>query len=156
VLPESTWIIPRTDSQPRGPRVGAPIDANGNLTSDGTRTFEWDARNQVMAVNVWTHRTEFTYDREQRRVRVVEKENGVANRRGSRWHLEFKPASLNREPSRPKPFVTPAKHARRDRDAEDEHQHEDGNVAGVSGPPLAAPDPSQQRHGVGQRQRARD
>jgi YD repeat-containing protein len=25
-------------------------DANGNLTSDGTRTFEWDARNQLVAV----------------------------------------------------------------------------------------------------------
>jgi YD repeat-containing protein len=30
-------------------------DANGNLTSDGTRTFEWDARNQLVAVEVGTH-----------------------------------------------------------------------------------------------------
>jgi RHS repeat-associated protein len=52
-------------------------DANGNLTSDGTRTFEWDARNQLVAVTVGTHRSEFTYDGEQRRVRAVEKENSV-------------------------------------------------------------------------------
>ena len=55
----------------------APIDANGNLTADGTRTFEWDARNQLVAVTVGTHRSEFSYDGRQRRVRAVEKENGV-------------------------------------------------------------------------------
>jgi uncharacterized protein RhaS with RHS repeats len=27
-------------------------DANGNLTADGTRTFDWDARNQLLAVTV--------------------------------------------------------------------------------------------------------
>ena len=54
-----------------------PIDANGNLTADGTRTFEWDARNQLVAVTVGTHRSELTYDGLQRRVRIVEKENGV-------------------------------------------------------------------------------
>jgi RHS repeat-associated protein len=59
------------------PDVGAPIDANGNLTLDGSRTFEWDARNQLVAVNVGTHRSEFTYDGQQRRVRIVEKENSV-------------------------------------------------------------------------------
>ena len=53
------------------------FDANGNMTSDGTRTFEWDARNQLVAVTVGTHRSEFTYDGQQRRVRVVEKDNGV-------------------------------------------------------------------------------
>jgi YD repeat-containing protein len=46
-------------------------DANGNLTADGTRTFEWDARDQLVAVTVGTHRSEFTYDGNQRRVRVV-------------------------------------------------------------------------------------
>jgi RHS repeat-associated protein len=60
-----------------GPDVCAPIDANGNLTSDGTRTFEWDARNQLVAVNVGTLRSEFTYDGEQRRVRIVEKDGAV-------------------------------------------------------------------------------
>ena len=52
-------------------------DANGNLTSDGTRTFEWDARNQLLAVTVGTHRSEFAYDGQQRRVHEVEKENGI-------------------------------------------------------------------------------
>jgi RHS repeat-associated protein len=52
-------------------------DANGNLTADGTRTFEWDARNQLLAVTVGTHRSEFAYDGLQRRVREVEKENNV-------------------------------------------------------------------------------
>ena len=53
------------------------FDANGNLTSDGTRTFEWDARNQFVAVTVGTHRTEFIYDGQQRRVCTIEKENGL-------------------------------------------------------------------------------
>ena len=61
--------------------AGAPkiyiYDANGNLTADGTRTFEWDARNQLVAINVGTHRSEFTYDGEQRRVRVIQKENNI-------------------------------------------------------------------------------
>jgi RHS repeat-associated protein len=47
------------------------------MTADGTRTFEWDARNQLVAVNVGTHRSEFTYDGMQRRVRIVERQNGV-------------------------------------------------------------------------------
>jgi RHS repeat-associated protein len=52
-------------------------DANGNMTSDGTRSFEWDARNQLVAVDSGTHRTEFHYNGSQRRVQIVEKENGV-------------------------------------------------------------------------------
>jgi RHS repeat-associated protein len=52
-------------------------DANGNLTADGTRTFEWDARNQIVSVTVGTLRTDFTYDGLHRRVRVVEIANGV-------------------------------------------------------------------------------
>jgi len=52
-------------------------DANGNMTSDGTRTFEWDARNQLVAVNVGTHRSEFGYDGRHRRVRVIEKDDGT-------------------------------------------------------------------------------
>jgi RHS repeat-associated protein len=52
-------------------------DANGNLTADDTRTFEWDARNQLVAINVGTQRSEFTYDGRQRRVRIMEKDGGV-------------------------------------------------------------------------------
>jgi RHS repeat-associated protein len=52
-------------------------DANGNLTGDGTRTFEWDAVNRLVAVVQGTHRSEFTYDGWARRVRIVEKDNSV-------------------------------------------------------------------------------
>jgi RHS repeat-associated protein len=61
----------------QGSELTFAYDANGNLSSDGTRSFEWDALNQLLAVNVGTHRSEFSYDGEQRRVRVVEKENSV-------------------------------------------------------------------------------
>src|SRR5205085_5187912 len=37
-------------------------DASGNLLSDGTRTFEWDAQNQLVAVATGTHRSEFSYN----------------------------------------------------------------------------------------------
>ncbi|MCC7180412.1 MAG: RHS repeat-associated core domain-containing protein [Acidobacteria bacterium] len=46
-------------------------DANGNLTADGTRTFEWDARNQLVAVTEGLYRSEFIYDGLQRRVGKV-------------------------------------------------------------------------------------
>ncbi|MEW6738090.1 MAG: RHS repeat-associated core domain-containing protein [Acidobacteriota bacterium] len=52
-------------------------DLNGNMTSDGTRTFEWDAANRLVAVVQGTLRSEFTYDGQSRRVRIVEKNNGV-------------------------------------------------------------------------------
>src|SRR5213594_3838899 len=52
-------------------------DANGNMTGDGTRTFEWDAENRLVAVNNGTHRSEFSYDGLSRRIRILEKENSV-------------------------------------------------------------------------------
>ena len=55
-------------------------DANGNLTGDGTRTFEWDAENRLLAVNVGTKRSEFAYDWAGRRVRIVEKDNSVTTK----------------------------------------------------------------------------
>src|SRR5206468_5527786 len=51
-------------------------DANGNLTSDGTRTFEWDPLNRLTAVTSGTHRSEFTYNGLSQRVKIVEKDNG--------------------------------------------------------------------------------
>jgi RHS repeat-associated protein len=50
-------------------------DSEGNLLGDGTSTFEWDLRNRLTAIVTGTHRTEFTYDGSDRRVRVVEKES---------------------------------------------------------------------------------
>lgn len=51
-------------------------DSEGNLMGDGTSSFEWDLRNRLTAIVTGTHRTEFTYDGADRRVRVVEKESG--------------------------------------------------------------------------------
>src|SRR5207249_12131102 len=51
-------------------------DANGNLTSDGTRTLEWDPLNRLTAVTSGTHRSEFTYNGLSQRVKIVEKDNG--------------------------------------------------------------------------------
>ena len=52
-------------------------DANGNLTSDSARTFEWDPLNRLTAVTSGTHRSEFTYNGLNQRVKIVEKENGA-------------------------------------------------------------------------------
>lgn len=52
-------------------------DANGNLTGDGTRAFEWNAVNRLTAVVQGTLRSEFTYDGWGHRVRIIEKDNGV-------------------------------------------------------------------------------
>ena len=51
-------------------------DANGNLTSDGTRTFEWDAVDRLIAVVQGSNRSEFNYDGADHRVRIVEKVSG--------------------------------------------------------------------------------
>jgi RHS repeat-associated protein len=37
-------------------------DANGNMTSDGTRTFEWDARNQLVAIRGDSFESHLTYN----------------------------------------------------------------------------------------------
>ena len=52
-------------------------DSVGNLTSDGSRIYEWDAANRCIAINQGTHRTEMTYDGFSREVKRVEKENGT-------------------------------------------------------------------------------
>jgi RHS repeat-associated protein len=52
-------------------------DANGNLTSDGLRRFDWDALDRLTAVVTGNHRSEFSYDGLDRRTRIVEKENGA-------------------------------------------------------------------------------
>ncbi|MCC7124014.1 MAG: RHS repeat protein [Acidobacteria bacterium] len=52
-------------------------DANGNLASDGTRTFEWDAHNQLVAVTESSQRAEYSYDGMGRRVRIRTLTGGV-------------------------------------------------------------------------------
>ena len=44
------------------PHVCAPIDANGNLTFDGTRTFSWNAADLMVALQASDARTELSYD----------------------------------------------------------------------------------------------
>ena len=50
-------------------------DEAGNMLTDGTRTYEWDADNQLVAIiySGTGNRTEFTYDGKGRRVREIEK-----------------------------------------------------------------------------------
>jgi len=54
-------------------------DANGNLTSDGTRGFEWDAKNQLVGISYGSYRSEFTYDGLQQRVRIIEAEGAIVD-----------------------------------------------------------------------------
>jgi RHS repeat-associated protein len=54
-------------------------DANGNLTSDGARTFEWDAANRLVAVEQGTQRIEYTYNGAGQRTQVVKKTSGVTD-----------------------------------------------------------------------------
>ncbi len=56
---------------------GFEADANGNRLTDGSRTFEWDARNQLVAINSGAHRSEFSYDGAQRLVLQRELHNGA-------------------------------------------------------------------------------
>ena len=60
-------------------------DFNGNLMSDGDKSYEWDAANRLIAINytATTNRSEFSYDGSSRRVHLVEKANNavVSDRR---------------------------------------------------------------------------
>ena len=51
-------------------------DSNGNVLGDGTRTYEWDAINQLVALNQGVNRSEFTYDGWGKRVRMLENVSG--------------------------------------------------------------------------------
>jgi len=55
-------------------------DANGNLTSDGTRAFEWDARNQLTRVLVGgVPVSAFEYDGQGRRARIVRGQTQISH-----------------------------------------------------------------------------
>ncbi len=54
------------------PHVCAPIDANGNLTADGTKTYFWNALNQLVEVKEGTTTiATFEYDGDRRRTEKV-------------------------------------------------------------------------------------
>jgi RHS repeat-associated protein len=67
--------IQLTVSGPASTTLGYDLD--GNLVSDGARTYEWDAANRCIAINEGTHRTEMSYDGLSREVKRVEKESGA-------------------------------------------------------------------------------
>jgi len=52
-------------------------DLNGNCTSDGTKTYDWDAANRMVKITQGANVTEFEFDGLGRRVRIVEKESDV-------------------------------------------------------------------------------
>lgn len=52
-------------------------DANGSMTSDGARTFTWDAKNRLRTVAIGDAVTYFSYDGNDRRVRSQHVVNGI-------------------------------------------------------------------------------
>ena len=50
------------------------ISVNPALTNS---SYEWDAENRLTAINIGTHRSEFSYDGLWRRIKMTEKENGI-------------------------------------------------------------------------------
>jgi len=69
-------------SQSGGVNRTLTYDLNGNIISDGgTRTFEWDAANRLVAVNYTgqTTRSEFSYDGLNRVAKIVEKTGTTTN-----------------------------------------------------------------------------
>jgi RHS repeat-associated protein len=52
--------------------IGIPIDSNGNFTTDGTKTYEWDAENRLTRVTQGvTELARFTYDGWGRRAQKI-------------------------------------------------------------------------------------
>lgn len=69
-------------SQSGGANRTLTYDLNGSITSDGgTRTFEWDGANRLVAINYtgFTTRSEFTYDGLNRVAKIVEKTGATIN-----------------------------------------------------------------------------
>jgi RHS repeat-associated protein len=62
-------------------------DNNGNCTTSGSTTYEWDAENRLTAINNGALRSEFTYDGFGRRVKIVEMNNStVTNTKKFIWY----------------------------------------------------------------------
>ena len=73
---------------PSGTSRALLYDLNGNLINDGSKSYEWDAVNRLVAINYsgTTNRSEFTYDGLSRRVRIVEKSNStIASTKNFVW-----------------------------------------------------------------------
>src|SRR5437764_7227319 len=88
-------------SQTGGANRTLTYDLNGSIASDGgTRTFEWDGANRLVAINYtgFTTRSEFSYDGVNRVVTIVEKTGTTINStRKIVWYsqekLEFRDAT---------------------------------------------------------------
>ncbi|MBK8221893.1 MAG: RHS repeat-associated core domain-containing protein [Candidatus Obscuribacter sp.] len=54
------------------------FDANGNMTSDGTNTYEWDAENRLIKINYpgIGNSSQFAYDANGRNIKILEVVNG--------------------------------------------------------------------------------
>jgi RHS repeat-associated protein len=62
---------------PSGSGISPTYDANGNMLSDGTNSYGWDAANRLVKVAYGSGATtEFSYDAFGRRVKIVEKASG--------------------------------------------------------------------------------
>jgi RHS repeat-associated protein len=86
VATTTTTSTPNNVNEITGQSGGAnralTYDLNGSLTSDGgTRTFEWDGANRLIAINYtgFTTRSEFSYDGLSRVVKLVEKTGSTIN-----------------------------------------------------------------------------
>lgn len=56
--------------------VTLQYDANGNLTSDGDKTYEWDALDRLVKITYSdSSTTEFTYNGNTERTRIIEKDD---------------------------------------------------------------------------------
>ena len=69
-------------SQSGGVNRTLTYDLNGSITNEGgTRTFEWDGANRLVAINYtgFTTRSEFTYDGLNRVAKIVEKTGQTIN-----------------------------------------------------------------------------
>ena len=65
------------------------FDANGNMTSDGTNTWSWDAENRLIQITYPSsgNNTQFTYDPFGRNVKIEERTSGsVTATRQFIWH----------------------------------------------------------------------
>src|SRR5204862_5543448 len=88
-------------SQSGGVNRTLTYDFNGSITSDGgTRTFEWDGANRLVAINYtgFTTRSEFSYDGLSRVAKIIEKTGATVNStRKIVWHgqqkIEFRDAT---------------------------------------------------------------
>lgn len=64
------------------------FDANGNMTSDGTNTYKWDAENRLVEIDYpgSGNRSEFVYDGNRRNTKIVETVSGsVTNTQQFIW-----------------------------------------------------------------------